>query len=142
MAETKKATYKRYNGTDWDTIYFATSYDQIGLPVDSDGNATATWVSTLDTAKKLKDGALITTFDADNIRFGDSGTGTVESVIESANLTIVNFASRAKGIAWSVTASASNPSVSFTNFLKDTTTYKISGSGETPGGILLCPREW
>lgn len=30
MAETKYATYKRYNGTDWDTIYFATSAGQVG----------------------------------------------------------------------------------------------------------------
>lgn len=30
MATTKKATYKRYNGTDWDTIYFYTGADQVG----------------------------------------------------------------------------------------------------------------
>lgn len=30
MAETKTATYKRYNGKDWDTIYFATSASQVG----------------------------------------------------------------------------------------------------------------
>lgn len=112
MAETKKATYKRYNGTDWDTIYFATSYDQIGLPVDSDGNATATWASTLDTAKKLKDGALITTFDADNIRYGgatltcvtqgstleqaiaslDAGVDAAKKAIPSGVLTTANYA--------------------------------------------------
>lgn len=131
MAETKKATYKRYNGTDWDTIYFATSYDQIGLPVDSDGNATATWVSTLDTTKKLKDGALITTFDADNIRFGDTGNSTVESAISNASNMASNIAAKATGITWSVAASTSNPSASFTNFLGDTTTYTISGSGAT-----------
>lgn len=113
MAETKKATYKRYNGTDWDTIYFATSYDQIGLPVDSDGNATATWASTLDTAKKLKDGALITTFDADNIKYGgatltcvtqgstleqaiaslDAGVDAAKKAIPSGVLTTSNYAS-------------------------------------------------
>ena len=30
MATTKNATYKVYNGTDWDTIYFATSAAQVG----------------------------------------------------------------------------------------------------------------
>lgn len=30
MAETKTATYKRYNGKDWDTIYFATCASQVG----------------------------------------------------------------------------------------------------------------
>lgn len=30
MATTKNATYKVYNGTDWDTIYFATSAGQVG----------------------------------------------------------------------------------------------------------------
>lgn len=113
MAETKKATYKRYNGTDWDTIYFATSYDQIGLPVDSDGNATATWVSTLDTTKKLKDGALITTFDADNIKYDgatltcvaqndtleqaiaklDAGVDAAKKAIPTGVLTTSNYAS-------------------------------------------------
>lgn len=131
MAETKKATYKRYNGTDWDTIYFATSYDQIGLPVDSDGNATATWVSTLDTTKKLKDGALITTFDADNIRFGDTGDNTVESVISATNDTIAHVAARTATINWTVAVSTSNPSVSFTDSLGTTTTRTISGSGAT-----------
>lgn len=113
MAETKKAIYKRYNGTDWDTIYFATSYDQIGLPVDSDGNATATWASTLDTTKKLKDGALITTFDADNIKYDgatltcvaqndtleqaivklDAGIDAAKKAIPSGVLTTSNYAS-------------------------------------------------
>lgn len=124
MAETKKATYKRYNGTDWDTIYFATSYDQIGLPVDSDGNATATWVSTLDTAKKLKDGELITTFDADNIRFHDTGDVTVEDAIDGlADLVYI--------INWSVTKSVSNPGLLYTSPSGTTHTYTISGSGAT-----------
>ena len=120
MAETKKATYKRYNGTDWDTIYFATSYDQIGLPVDSDGNATATWVSTLDTTKKLKDDALITTFDADNIRFGDTGNITIEDAINGLS-----------NINWSVTKSVSNPGLLFTSPGGTTYAYEISGSGAT-----------
>ena len=120
MAETKKATYKRYNGTDWDTIYFATSYDQIGLPVDSDGNATATWVSTLGTTKKLKDDALITTFDADNIRFGDIGNITIEDAINGLSK-----------INWSVAKSVSNPGMLFTSPGGATHTYEISGSGAT-----------
>ena len=30
MAATKNATYKIYNGTDWDTVYFKTSANQVG----------------------------------------------------------------------------------------------------------------
>ena len=131
MAETKKATYKRYNGTDWDTIYFATSYDQIGLPVDSDGNATATWVSTLDTTKKLKDGALITTFDADNIRFGDTKDITVEDKINGLDGSFGAIEERVSNINWSVTASVSNPGMLFTSPVGTTHTYEISGSGAT-----------
>lgn len=131
MAETKKATYKRYNGTDWDTIYFATSYDQIGLPVDSDGNATATWVSTLDTTKKLKDGALITTFDADNIRFGDTGDVTVQDIVGSLDGSVGEIGEKVSNINWSVTASVSNPGMLFTSPAGDTHTYEISGSGAT-----------
>lgn len=131
MAETKKATYKRYNGTDWDTIYFATSYDQVGLPVDGDGNATAVWASTLDTTKKLKDGALITTFDADNIRLGDTGDITVEDRINSLDGSVGVIEERVSNINWSVTASVSNPGLLFTTPAGGTYTYEISGSGAT-----------
>lgn len=132
MAETKKATYKRYNGTDWDTIYFATSYDQIGLPVDSDGNATATWASTLDTAKKLKGGALITTFDADNIRFGDTGDVTVKDIVSSLDDSVGVIEERVSNINWSVTKSiSSGPGLLFTSPTGTTYAYAINGSGAT-----------
>jgi len=102
---------KRYSGSAWQPVEI--DADTLGGRVDSDGNATATWVSTLDTTKKLKDGALITTFDANNIKYDgatltcvaqndtleqaivklDAGIDAAKKAIPSGVLTTSNYAS-------------------------------------------------
>lgn len=66
MAETKKALYKRYNGTDWDTIAFATLASQITN--DSTSKWLMTASNTVNGKAFSKDGGV--TITAADIKYG------------------------------------------------------------------------
>lgn len=80
MAETKTATYKRYNGKDWDTIYFATSASQVGESSDrffiKPGSNTVN-------GKQFTENGGITLYSTD-IKLSSSDTTTVKDAIAQA----------------------------------------------------------
>lgn len=83
MATTKTATYKVYNGTDWDTIYFATSAAQVGESTTLKFLRPS--VNTVN-GKAFTTSAGITLYAGD-IAMSSSNTKTVSTVLgEKANL--------------------------------------------------------
>lgn len=80
MAETKTATYKRYNGKDWDTIYFATSASQVGESSDrffiKPGSNTVN-------GKQFTENGGITLYSTD-IKLSSSDATTVKDAIAQA----------------------------------------------------------
>lgn len=71
MATTKNASYKRYNGTDWDTIYFATTYSQVGT---NDSNFFMTNGHTINGKSWTKSSKTVTLTGADINYTGETGT--------------------------------------------------------------------
>jgi len=80
MAETKTATYKRYNGTDWDTIYFATSASQVG---ESSARFFIKPGSNTVNGKQFTENGGITLYSTD-IKLSSSDTTTVKDAIAQA----------------------------------------------------------
>lgn len=80
MAETKTATYKRYNGKDWDTIYFATSASQVG---ESSSRFFIKPGSNTVNGKQFTENGGITLYSTD-IKLSSSDTTTVKDAIAQA----------------------------------------------------------
>ena len=80
MAETKTATYKRYNGKDWDTIYFATSASQVG---ESSNRFFIKPGSNTVNGKQFTENGGITLYSTD-IKLSSSDTTTVKDAIAQA----------------------------------------------------------
>lgn len=80
MAETKTATYKRYNGKDWDTIYFATSASQVG---ESSSRFFIKPGSNTVNGKQFTENGGITLYSTD-IKLSNSDTTTVKDAIAQA----------------------------------------------------------
>ena len=101
MAETKTATYKRYNGKDWDTIYFATSASQVG---ESSDRFFIKPSSNTVNGKQFTENGGITLYSTE-IKLSSSDATTVKDAIAQAMgaiptgvLTTANYATTLDGV--------------------------------------------
>lgn len=96
MASNKNATYKRFNGTDWDTLYFATTAAQVGVSASRKFITSDTKVNNVSfSLNSTGDGASVT-INGSHINYtGDTGNYITKATSLNTALAALDAAAKA-----------------------------------------------